>query len=143
MRKFAIVLSVLAAALFVGGTAQAQSLSIHIGDGRSGVSIYSGHPHGGWNRGWDDRRWDRRGWDNRRWDYPPRVHTPAPIYRDRCNTGCGGSDVIMVRVPEVVFDRFGRPCQTGRYRLVTAYYDYRYGGYVYTDQMGQLRVVRR
>jgi len=147
MRKFAIVLSVLAAALFVGGTAQAQSLSIRIGDGRSGLSIYSGHHHGGWNnrgwdnRGWDNRRWDNRGYDYRRYDYP-RVYTPAPVYRDRCNTGCGGSDAITVRVPEVVFDRWGRPCETGRYRLVTAYYDYRYGGYVYTDQMGQLRVVR-
>lgn len=151
MKKFAIVLSVLVAALFVGGTAQAQSVSVRIGNGYSGLSIYSGHRHGGWdNRGWDyryDRRWDNRGWDYRydhRWQNP-RVYVPAPIYRDNCGPryGCGGgSNAITVRVPEVVYDRYGRPCYTGRERLVTAYYDYRYGGYVYTDQTGQLRVVR-
>lgn len=143
MKKFAIVLSVLAAALFVGGTAQAQSVSVRIGNGYSGLSIYSGHHHGGWNNRWDNRRWDNRGYDYRGYDYRYDYRRPAPIYRDNCGPryGCG-SDAITVRVPEVVYDRYGRPCYTGRERLVTAYYDYRYGGYVYTDQTGQLRVVR-
>jgi hypothetical protein len=182
MRKFAIVMSVLAAALFVGGTAQAQSLSgqVRVGNGNgSAVQLYASshrdhnrfdNRHWNDNRRFDNRNWNNRGWDNRgwngrsgvdirigggswgvgvysgpRWGSPVYRNYPRPIYRDPCgySYGCGGgSDAITVRVQETYVDQWGRVNYTGRVLLYTAYYDYRYGAYVYVDQYGQTRIAR-
>jgi len=147
MRKFAIVLTALAAVLFVGGTAHAQSFSsgsvfiggnrgvgvdIHIGNGRSHIGIHSGR-HGGWR---NDGGWRNRGPVYR-----------GPIYRDNgCYNGgyrgCGGyqNDVITVRVQERVYDRYGNVYFQTRY--VQAYYDSYVGAYVYVNRYGQRVIVR-
>lgn len=177
MKNYAIALAVLVTALFVGGTAHAQTISgsIRIGDRNGGITVHAGR-HGGYdhrydhrrydnrrydNRGYDYRRYDRRGWDidirigNGRWNngyrsygyrsypyYGPR-YTPLP--NGGCygyNRGCGPSNVVTVRVQESFLDQYGRTVYTGRTLIYTAFYDSRYGGYVYTDDYGQLHVIR-
>lgn len=177
MRKFALVLSALAAVLFVSGTAHAQSFSsssssvsvrggsvgvgfsaysshysnrngnrgtsvdIHIGTRNGHIGIHTGRG-GGWQRG-PVYRYPQ---------YPvyrqpaPVYRQPAPVYRDPCgvNYGCGSpvASTITVRVQETYVDRYGRLCYTGRTLLYTAWYDARYGGYVYQNQYGELVRVR-
>ncbi len=158
MRKFAIVLTALAASLLVGTTANAQSFSsnvqlanhhrgggsvdIHIGGGGFGIGVHSGH--GGWDRGgWrGNGGWDRGGWDRRGpvYRYPAPVYR-GPVYRDPCDYGCAPS-TITVRVQEVAYDRYGQAYYTGRTILYTAWYDGAYGGYVYRDQYGRIIRVR-
>lgn len=171
MRKFAIVLTALAASLLVGTTANAQSFSstvqlashhrgggsvdIRIGGGGFGIGVHSGR--GGWDRGgWGHGGWDRGGWDHRGpvyrypspvYRYPAPVYRyPAPVYRDPCgydyDYGCGAPSTITVRVQEVGVDAYGRTYYTGRTLLYTAWYDSAYGGYVYRDQYGRIVRVR-
>lgn len=54
-------------------------------------------------------------------------------------------EMVQVQREIVIYDRFNRPCPTGRYEWVwveklvtrTAYWDHRQGIYVYTDANGQ------
>lgn len=109
-------------------TASAQNVGVGISvrNGHTSVGIYV---NDGWNGGWRGNR--------------------GPVYRDRCNRGCGGYDyprgggyqreVITVYVDQLV-SVWDRRC--GRYIdrwvqvPVRAYWDNRRGGYWYTDQYG-------
>jgi hypothetical protein len=162
---FSMVLLIAGLILFSASPVYAQSsTSVGVSVGRGGWSVSVGHNDRGHrndgyrnDRGRNDHgRNDRGGYRHYPRTYPPvyvplpPVYVPAPpIYTPPINPDYGyySHPPISVRVWVTTYNRVwtGRTWRTvegGYYTTVTAYWNYSYGAYGYTDQYGTFRTVR-